>query len=251
VPLDATVTTVRQAVDSTDPAIVIAADGFSDKKITLPVEASDNTVTVEDVDTSGKPTSLTLGAPITFASLQTVFDGQRSVLVATSNGAPQQLDDLLNSLNAKPGAWATLDGRAVISVPGRERVIIPNPTDSGKKPAVAPRDDRSRWAWWVAGAIFGLAAISAVASLLLSRRESVAAHRVEARHAEGEPRRASRGVAPRRIMLGANGVAALVFATGSAWFGDHRQAPSRVSGLSTANSYGAKVMSATTRGLGN
>jgi len=33
VPLDATVTTVRQAVDSTDPAIVIAADGFSDKKI--------------------------------------------------------------------------------------------------------------------------------------------------------------------------------------------------------------------------
>lgn len=71
VPLDATVTTVRQAVDSTDPAIVIAADGWSDKRITLPVEASDCKVTVEGVDTNGKPTSLTLGAPITFASLET------------------------------------------------------------------------------------------------------------------------------------------------------------------------------------
>lgn len=187
VPLDANVSTVRQAIDSTDPAIVIAADGWTDKKITLPVAASDTKVSVDGVDSSGKPTSLTLGAPITFASLQTVFDGQRSVLVATSNGAPAQLDELLNSLNAEPGAWAALEGRAVVSVPGRERVIIPNPTDSAKKPAAAPQRDRLQWAWWVAGVIVGLAAITAAVSLFLSRRESVAAHRVEAPRADGEP----------------------------------------------------------------
>ena len=74
----------------------------------------------------------------------------------------------------------------MISVPGRERVIIPNPTDSEKKPAAAPQRDRLQWAWWVAGVIVGLAAITAAVSLFLSRRESVAAHRVEAPRADGE-----------------------------------------------------------------
>ena len=100
VPLDASVSTVRQAIDSTDPAIVIAADGVERQEDHVAGRRLGYQATVDGVDSSGKPTSLTLGAPITFASLQTVFDGQRSVLVATSNGAPAQLDELLNSLNA-------------------------------------------------------------------------------------------------------------------------------------------------------
>ncbi len=177
VPVDATVTSLAQAAKSADPAILIAADGWSDKEITLPIEGSGNNVKVKGVDADGKPTTLALGAPITFASLQTVFDKQRSVLIATSNGQPQQLDDLLGTLAADPGGWADLEGGAVISVPGREPVVVPNP--AGQAEMKSPQRGFS-WQWWVAGGVVALAALSAVISLVVSRRSSAAAHRESA-----------------------------------------------------------------------
>ena len=60
-------------------------------------------------------------------SLQTVFDGQRSVLIATSSGSAAQLDELLRWLSSDPQRWPGLNGRAIISLPGQTPVAIPIP----------------------------------------------------------------------------------------------------------------------------
>jgi hypothetical protein len=176
-----TVTSLDEATNSTEPAVLIAADGWNNSKIPLPVASSDNDkgITVNGFEPGGKPTTLTLSTPVTYGSLQTVVDGQRTVLIATSNRAPQQLDALLGSLTADPDGWGQLAGKAVISLPGREPVTIPNPE--------VPEDDASaphnnfRWAWWVGGGVVALAALGAVVSLLVSRQSARAAHRMEAR----------------------------------------------------------------------
>ncbi len=177
VPVATTVTSLEEATNSTEPAVLIAADGWNNSKIPLPVASSDNGITVNGLEPGGNPTTLTLSTPVTYGSLQTVRDGQRSVLIATSNRAPQQLDALLGSLTADPDGWGSLSGRAIISLPGREPVTIPNPDQPQDQPW-AP-DNNFRWAWWIGGGVVAIAALGAVAILLGSRRSATAAHRAQ------------------------------------------------------------------------
>ncbi|EUA85947.1 hypothetical protein I551_7628 [Mycobacterium ulcerans str. Harvey] len=89
VPLQTTVTSVQQAIDSSKSAILIAADGWNHADIVLPVSAGPGgPITINAVKSDGKPATLTLDPALRFASLQTVFQHGRSLLVATSNGAP-------------------------------------------------------------------------------------------------------------------------------------------------------------------
>lgn len=172
-PLETTVTSLKQAVESHDPAVLISAAAWPIQTIPLPFNADQDHVTVEGLDGAGKSVSLTLNPAARFGSLQTVSDDQRTMLIATSNGAPAQLDELLRWLSAKPERWFGLDGRMVVSVPGAEPITIPNPpNDLVTQPASAKGHQDYTWAWWIAGAWVVAAAAGAVVILVRSRRRS-------------------------------------------------------------------------------
>ena len=143
VPLTTKVMSVKQALASPDPAILISADGWTDKSVPLPISADKGRIDIEARLPDNKPTTLTLDPAVQFGSLQTVFDGKRTLLIATSNGAPQQLDELLRWLGGGAGRWSGLDGKAIISVPGQAPVTVPNePTALAAPPSASAERGR-------------------------------------------------------------------------------------------------------------
>lgn len=173
VPLMTAVTSLQEAINSRDPAILISADGWTDTRIRLPFSADKGRVTVEGTGGSDEPVTLTLDPAIAYGSLQTVVDQDRTLLVATSNGAPEQLDELLRWLSGDGGRWPGLDGRAAISVSGSEPVIVPTaPKELFDQPAVAspPAGHRWMWLWWAGGAALALVVVGGAVYLLTARR---------------------------------------------------------------------------------
>jgi hypothetical protein len=171
VPLTTTVTSLKQAIDSPDPAVLVSADGWPDKTIALPFSTDQGQVTLNALDADGKPKTLTLDPAVQFGSLQTVFDGKRSLLIATSNGAPAQLDELLRWLSGESGRLSGLNGRAVVSVPGSAPATIPNPpTDLAAAPEGSGPRSGLDLAWWIAGGVVAAAAAGALVIALRARR---------------------------------------------------------------------------------
>jgi hypothetical protein len=179
-PLRTSVTSFEEARKSQDPAILISADGWTDSSITLPVSVNERRITLEGQPPDNEQTVLDLDPGVQFGSLQTVFDGRRTLLIATSNGAPQQLDELLGWLNADRSRWPQLRGTAIVAIPGRAPALVAGrtpvsvygPVDSPQDQA-APSAGRYHYdrAWWVAGGVVGVAAIG-VAAIALSARRS-------------------------------------------------------------------------------
>src|SRR5262249_24464461 len=117
-----------------------------------------------------------LNPAVHFGSLQTVYDGRRTILVATSNAAPAQLDELLRWVSTKPERWPGLDGRMLVSVPGMEPINSPNPPNHvASQPASATCRQDYSWAWWIGGAWLVVAAVGAVVLLVIARRRRAAA----------------------------------------------------------------------------
>jgi hypothetical protein len=171
VPLTTTVTSLKQAIDSPDPAVLVSADGWPDKTIALPFSTDQGQVTLNALDADGKPKTPTLDPAVQFGSLQTVFDGKRSLLIATSNGAPAQLDELLRWLSGESGRLSGLNGRAVVSVPGSAPATIPNPpTDLAAAPEGSGPRSGLDLAWWIAGGVVAAAAAGALVIALRARR---------------------------------------------------------------------------------
>lgn len=172
-PLITEVMPLDQAIGGSDPAVLVASGGWADPRIGLPFSAEQGRVTVTGVDTKGESVTLDLDPAIGYGALQTVFDGGRTLLVATSNGAPAQLDELLRWAGAERGRWSGLNGRALISVPGSEPVTVPNPPiemadESGASaPAAA-----EKWFWPAVGGIAVVAGLGALTILLRARRKS-------------------------------------------------------------------------------
>lgn len=125
VPLQTEVSSLQQAIDSDDPAVLISPDGWTEQSIVLPVSDQDAQLNLVGMDGGDEETSLTLDPGIRFGSLQTVVDGPRSLLVATSNGAPGQLDELLGWLSSDPEGWSKLRGSAVVAIEGRAPQLVP------------------------------------------------------------------------------------------------------------------------------
>ncbi len=184
-PLSVEVTSLEQAIGSDDPAVLISADGWSDTSITLPVSADDRRLDLVSFDADGKETTestLTLDPGIRFGSLQTVFDGKRSLLIATSNGAAGQLDELLRWLTSDPERWSSLRGNVVVAVAGREPELVPDrdsltvygPLTSTEAQEVStPGDGRISRRWVALGAGTAiLALIGVVVFRLRSRTQS-------------------------------------------------------------------------------
>lgn len=169
VPLATTVTTLDEAINSRQPAILIASQGWTSEEIALPVSTDNGRIIVNGVDPSGDAAALGLDSGLPVGSLQTVFDGARTILIATSNGAPGQLDTLLRWLGAKGGRWGGLDGRAVISIPGSDPVTLANPDIDL---ILGSENTQTRWRWWfsVAGAVVAAAAAGAAFIVVRARR---------------------------------------------------------------------------------
>lgn len=174
-PLVTTVTTVKQAIASGEPAIVVSAGGWTDQTFALPFSADLGRITIAALDVDGNPATLNLEPAITFGSLQVIYDGQRSILVATSNGAPGQLDELLRWLSEKQDRWSDLEGRAIISVPGSAPVTVPNrrsdlPVESDASGPGKSGQSGQGWVWKVAGGVAALALVGALLILLRTNR---------------------------------------------------------------------------------
>lgn len=190
-PLRTSVTSFEEARKGQDPAILISADGWTDKSITLPVSADDRRIIVEDQVPNGEQTSLTLDPGVQFGSLQTVFDGRRTLLIATSNGAPNQLDELLGWLNADRTRWSQLRGPAIVAIAGRAPALVAGrtPVSVYGPPATTPDESAATAvgkyhydrAWWVAAGVVGVALAGVAVIILTSRRsrEYDATHRRE------------------------------------------------------------------------
>lgn len=181
VPLMVKVTSVSQAMSSRNSAIIISPDGWSDKSIALPVSENDRTITVQGITPDSQAETLTLDPGAKFGSLQVVFDSQRTLLVATSTGAPNLLDDLLRWMDSDPRRWSQLHGNALIEFPGRTPTsvtgrmpaVIAGPAGLGAKQAEGGEYQGSS-AWLAAGAVIGAAAIGVAVIVIGARRSATA-----------------------------------------------------------------------------
>ncbi|OBJ11563.1 hypothetical protein [Mycobacterium sp. 1465703.0] len=175
IPIDTSVTSLKQAIDSSNPALLISADGWNQSDVVLPVTAGPSgPITVGAVGSGDKPTKLTLDPVLRFASLQTVFNRGRSLLIATSNGAPGQLDELIRWLKSDNNKhWQRLKGVAVVSVPGQDPVTVERPTLAG---GVAPGGSGTHsdldWLWWFGAGWVAVAIVGAGVIVWRVRRES-------------------------------------------------------------------------------
>lgn len=173
-PIDTAVMPLRQAIDSGNPAVLISPGGWPFSEVKLPVSPPDAvSMTLDALDDDGNPTTLTLDPSLRFASLQTVFDGKRSLLVATSTGAPEQLDELLRYLGRDVQRWAAVNGVALVSVAGRDPVTVTMP-DSVAAPAVAaPAHGISTSdGWWMVGGLLGAVLVVTVLLVMRERRST-------------------------------------------------------------------------------
>jgi hypothetical protein len=130
--------------------------------------STDGTVEVQRIGGGGSAT-LTLDPATRFASLQAGRSGNRTVLFATSESAPKQLDSLLDWLGGDVRRWAALDGTAVISLPGSDPVSI----DTQSAVPAAPADDSANNSvWWIAAGV-GVVIGASLAALVIHRRRRV------------------------------------------------------------------------------
>ena len=175
IPIDTTVTSLKQAIDSSNPALLISADGWNQSDVTLPVAAGPSgPITVSAVGPGDKPARLTLDPVLRFASLQTVFNRGRSLLIATSNGAPGQLDELIRWLKSDNNKhWQLLKGVAVVSVPGQDPVTVDHPPLApGASAAGSGSHSDLDWLWWFGAGWVAVAIVGAGVILWRVRRES-------------------------------------------------------------------------------
>jgi hypothetical protein len=166
-PIDPAVVPLQDAVASSNPAVLIAADGFSNDKLQLPIDASQGSVTVDGTDGNGQPVTLTLDPRLKFGSLQTIVDGGRTVVVATSNGAPEQLDALLAWMKADPRRFSQLGGTVIVAPPGRDPFSVTVGAAAPEVP-IAQRDSVPYWA--IGAVVVGLVALGAGLIYLRTRQ---------------------------------------------------------------------------------
>jgi hypothetical protein len=171
-PLDTEVVPLQDALASTSPALLIAAHGWKNDRIVLPVGTGANsTLDVQRLADDGGATTLQLDPGQQLGSLQTVVDRGRMLLIATSNGAAAQLDSLLDWLDQDRARWSRLSGTAVVAAPDREPVAV----DSSAPPAASAepaKTESTPWVWLAVGAAAVVAAVAAVLFLILRRRRA-------------------------------------------------------------------------------
>lgn len=141
--LDVSVVSVDDALNGTEPAIVIAPDGGLPETATLPLSSTGAT-TFTTVSAQGSETVLTLDAALPFASLQVAAaEGDAATLIASSNGAPEELDRLLGWLDADPSRWYGLSGDVLFGAAGSDPLSLSSADLAGAEADTAADPDGS------------------------------------------------------------------------------------------------------------
>lgn len=166
-PIDTEITGVEQALGSRSPAIIVSANGWDHPQTTLPVSADKGRIAIEGFLENGESTTLTLDPELKYGALESFYDGHRSLLVATSNGAPGQLDELLRWMSADTRRWSRVDGMAVLAAPGAEPVVVRAQAGVAGAATAASVSGPAKVA---VGAVLGAALAGTCLILLMSRR---------------------------------------------------------------------------------
>ncbi|WP_461665789.1 hypothetical protein [Gordonia sputi] len=120
VPLGVDVVSMSDAASSTQPAVLIAADGQGlPDGVALPVTQKSGTVTVHS--SSGAESKVTLNPQVQFGSLQVTRSDDRSMLVATSTNDAADLDGLLRWFT---GNASDASGDAALKISGRDPITV-------------------------------------------------------------------------------------------------------------------------------
>ncbi|MFE9577572.1 hypothetical protein ACFYO1_14370 [Nocardia sp. NPDC006044] len=118
IPLRPELVTFDQAVASTSPAVLIAANGDVPESIRLPLRQTDAGLALTGDD--GKTISRITTDPATpFASLQSTWSGGRTVVVGSSSDTPEHLDRVLGWLDADLNRWSRLHGAVLFQAGDR------------------------------------------------------------------------------------------------------------------------------------
>lgn len=136
---------VDEALNGTEPAIVIAPDGNLPDTLELPVSSNGAaTLSVTATDTSGSETLLTLDTAVPFGTVQVASNPNGAALmVASSNGAPAQLDDLIAWLDAGTNRWFGLSGDVLFGTPGAEPLTLSSNDLTGPQTDTAAQSQTS------------------------------------------------------------------------------------------------------------
>lgn len=185
------VVSLDDALASSDPAVVIAADGGLPDSLTLPLSSSGETTfsiaTPESTDSesdSDTGSLLTVDPGVPYASLQvTSTENDKAVLVASSTGEAGQLDALLGWLDADPSRWFGRSGDILFAAPGIAPVSLSSGNlagDSSEEPTETSGSGVDRLSvtlLGVAGAVLLVALVGAVVLVVRSRRSGRRRHR--------------------------------------------------------------------------
>ncbi|WP_139804870.1 hypothetical protein [Rhodococcus sp. 1168] len=186
-PIMPQVVSLDDALASSDPAVVIAADGGLPDSLTLPLSSSGATTfsiaTPESTDTD-TDFSLTVDPGVPYASLQvTTTENNQALLVASSTGKGGRLDALLGWLDADPSRWFGRSGDILFAVPGIEPVSLSSGDLAGESSEEATEasgsgvDRLSVTLLGIAGAVLLVALVGAVVLVVRSRRSGRRRHR--------------------------------------------------------------------------
>ncbi|SUE15469.1 Uncharacterised protein [Rhodococcus gordoniae] len=171
-PLDPTWVSIDDALASSAPALVVAANGVIPDRLQseLPlVRTEDRRFEVRDA--TGESTSLTFGTEVDFASVQVVREDGRTVLVATSTDVPEELDRTIDWLSAEPGRWFELEGSVLFTAPDRDPITLIDPrTQDDGVDAASSGTNSTVTAVVVAGVVLLVAGAAGAAVWALSRR---------------------------------------------------------------------------------
>ncbi|MEU1981503.1 hypothetical protein [Nocardia sp. NPDC019395] len=137
--LDPRWTPLPEAVSGTRPAIIIMADGQTPDGVTPPLGKTDDT-RLQLTEDDGTTTQLQLSPDLRFASLQSYYDGNHQLLVATSNAGPGELDRTLNWLADRPDGWYSLSGDVLFTAAGRaptDYSLPTTPSETGNEASIS------------------------------------------------------------------------------------------------------------------
>ncbi|CAM3725401.1 hypothetical protein [Smaragdicoccus niigatensis] len=157
------VESMAEAIAAHKSAVLIAANGVPD--VSLPLRQIEKGQL--DLATPGGDSATVKVTPgMTFASLQTMFDGTSTILALSSLKAPDDLDALVTWLNERPSRWQRLTGDVLFKVTNREPemlsvAVASSPTAAGSS---------SRWLEIAIGAGVLVLGGAVAAGILFMRR---------------------------------------------------------------------------------
>ncbi|MBJ8346875.1 hypothetical protein [Antrihabitans sp. YC2-6] len=138
-PLAPELVSASDLVDGDASGILVAPDGNVPDSVELPLRTTEgSTLTFTDPHVEFEQ-AITLGSELRYGTLQVAYDQQsnRTLLVAMSANAPEELDRALGWLSADTQRWYALKGEVLFVAPGREPVTLTSPLADNPASATA------------------------------------------------------------------------------------------------------------------